>query len=328
MSVAANTTSEVVEQKRHSPLVDFLIRLVREKHLGTLGGIITLLLLVAGIFADFLAPHGYNDIQIEHYLAPPSAQFPLGTDNLGRDVLSRIIYGARISMIVGLSATSISVAIATIIGLFSGYLGGKFDMTMQRFVDGCMCFPGLILLIAVISLLGAGMWQVIVVLGVLYGIGGSRIIRGAVIGMKENVYIEAAVALGSPTMRILTRHLFPNIMAPIIILFTTQVPGVILTEASLSFLGYGIPPPYPSWGGMLSRSGRSYMFLAPWMAIWPGLALSIVVYGVNVFGDALRDLLDPRLRGGIGSMGGYRTEKAKRVLRKREAKAGKLERSD
>jgi len=328
MSAATSTPLEVAERKRHNPLVDFLVRLVREKPLGTAGGVITLLLLLTGILANFLAPYGYNDIRVANYLAPPSAQFPLGADNLGRDILSRIIYGARISIIVGLSATAISVAIATIIGLLSGYLGGKFDITMQRFVDGWMCFPGLILLIAVISLAGSGMWQVIVVLGVLYGIGGSRIVRSAVIGVRENVYIEAAIAVGSPTMRILTRHLLPNIMAPLIILFTTQMPGVILTEASLSFLGYGIPPPHPSWGGMLSGSGRSFMFLAPWMAVWPGLALSIAVYGINVFGDALRDLLDPRLRGGIGSMGGYGMEKAKKVLLKREAMAGKFERSD
>jgi len=328
VSDATSTPSGVVERKRHSLLVDFLIRLVREKPLGTVGGVITLLLLFTGIFANFLAPYGYNEINVSGFMAPPSAQFPLGADNLGRDMLSRIIYGARISMIVGLSATAISITIATIIGLLSGYLGGKFDITMQRFVDGWMCFPGLILLIAVISLVGVGIWQIVVVLGVLFGIGGSRIVRSAVIGVRENVYVQAAVAVGSPTIRILTRHLLPNIMAPIVILFTTQMPGVILTEATLSFLGYGIPAPHPSWGGMLSGSGRSYMFLAPWMAIWPGLALSIVVYGINIFGDALRDLLDPRLRGGVGGMGGYGTEKAKKALRKTEAKVVKLERSD
>jgi len=145
--------------------------------------------------------------------------------------------------------------------------------------------------------------QIIIVLGLLYGIGGSRIVRAAVIGIKENVYVDAARAIGCPTTKMFTRHILPNIMAPLIILFSTQVPTIIITEATLSFLGLGIPPPEPSWGGMLSGAGRSYMFLAPWMAIWPGLALSIVVYGINMFGDALRDLLDPRLRGGIGRYG-------------------------
>jgi peptide/nickel transport system permease protein len=147
------------------------------------------------------------------------------------------------------------------------------------------------------------MLSVIIVLGIQWGITNSRVIRGAVIGVKENVYVAAAVAIGCPTTRILTRHILPNIMAPIIILFTITVPAAILVEASLSFLGFGIPPPAPSWGGMLSGSGRSFMFLAPWMAIWPGLALAIVVYGVNVFGDAVRDILDPRLKGGVGRYG-------------------------
>jgi len=163
-----------------------------------------------------------------------------------------------------------------------------------------MCFPPLVLLIAVVSIVGPGLVQVIIVLGLLFGISGSRVVRGAVIGIKENVYVNAAVSIGASVSRVLGRHILPNIMAPLIIVFSTQVPTVIISEATLSFLGLGIPPPQPSWGGMLSGSGRSYMFLAPWMAIWPGVALSVAVYGINMFGDALRDLLDPRLRGGLG----------------------------
>ena len=291
------------ETKRHSFLVDLGIRLVREKPLGTVGAIITLLLLITGIFADFLAPYGMNETHEADLLAAPSARYWLGTDNLGRDLLSRIIFGARVSMIVGLAATTISTIISIIIGVVSGYVGGKFDLVVQRFVDAWMCFPWLIVMMVLISIIGPGILQTTIVLGLAFGIVGSRIIRGATIAIKENVYVEAANAIGAPRTRILLRHILPNIMAPVIINFSTQVPGVILTEAALSFLGFGIPPPAPSWGGMLSGSGRKYMFLAPWMAIWPGLALSIVVYGVNMFGDAVRDILDPRLRGGVGRYG-------------------------
>jgi len=301
--VADNSSGIVAERKRHSFFVDFFIRLVREKPLGTVGGVITLLLLLTGIFADLLAPYGMSQILPGAVRAPPSAEFWLGADYLGRDVLSRVIYGARISVIVGLVGSTLATFISTFIGIVSGYIGGKFDLIVQRFVDGVMCLPGLVLLMVVISMVGAGMWQVIIVLGVVWGISGSRVIRGAVMSTKENMYVQAAEAIGCPTTRILTRHILPNVMAPVIILFSINLPAIILTEASLSFLGFGIPPPEPSWGGMLSGPARSYMFLAPWMVIWPGVALATVVYGVNMFGDAVRDLLDPRLRGGVGRYG-------------------------
>ena len=293
----------MVTSKRHSLLVDLFIRLVKEKPLGIVGGIIVLLLLFTGIFADFIAPYGMNEINSVDFLAPPSAKYLLGADNKGRDLLTRIIFGARISVIVGLCATTISVLISTIIGVVCGFYGRKVDIVVQRFVDAWMCFPGLVLLIVIVSVLGPGLWQIILVLGLLYGIGGSRVVRSAVIGIKENVYMDAAKAIGCSTTKIMIRHILPNIMAPIIILFTTRMPTVILAEATLSFLGLGIPPPTPTWGGMLSGTGRSYMLMAPWMAIWPGLALAIVVYGINMFGDAVRDLLDPRLRGGVGRYG-------------------------
>ena len=316
-----DTFLEVAEEpKRRSAVADFFRRLVREKPLGTVGGIIVLLLLLTGVFADLLAPYGVNEIHLKDSLSPPSNQYVLGTDNLGRDMLSRVIFGARISMIVGIAATMLSVLVSAIIGILCGFIGGKFDIIVQRFVDAWMCIPGLVLLIIVVTIVGPGMWQVIILLGLLYGIGGSRIVRGAVIGIKENVYINAAVSIGCPTIRILTRHVLPNIMAPIIILFTTRMPAVILVEASLSFLGFGIPPPAPSWGGMLSGSGRQFMLMAPWMALWPGLALAIVVYGVNMFGDAVRDLLDPRLRGGVGRYSGD----SKEVTKKRRAQDEEL----
>ncbi len=299
-----DTSSEMVaEPKRRFWLVAFLIRLVKEKPLGTAGGIITLLLLLTGIFADFLAPYGMNECHIGEYMAAPSARFWLGADNVGRDVLSRVIFGARISVIVGLSASILATIMSVIIGVVSGYVGGKLDLIVQRVVDAVYCIPALVLLMVVIAGIGPGMLSVIVVLGVYLGFIGSRIIRSAVIAIKENVYVAAAEAIGCSTIRILTRHILPNIMAPTIVLFTIRVPAVILTEASLSFLGFGIPPPFPSWGGMLSGSGRTYMLQAPWMAFWPGLALASVVYGINMLGDAVRDLLDPRLRGGVGRYG-------------------------
>ncbi|MDP2919296.1 MAG: ABC transporter permease [Dehalococcoidia bacterium] len=298
--VAVKAPAGVVVERKRRQFVTFLVRLIKEKPLGTFGGVIVLLLLLTGILADVLAPYGYNDINPAASFSPPSAKYILGTDNLGRDMLSRIIYGARISMVVGLAASAISVANSTIIGVLCGYIGGKFDLVVQRFVDGWMCFPGLVILIALVSILGPGLITVIVVLGVFGGIGGSRVVRGAVIAIRENAYVEAARAVGCSTGMLLVRHILPNVLAVLIVLFTVRMPGVILTEASLSFLGFGIPPPTPSWGGMLSGTGRSYMFLAPWLAIWPGVALTVVVYGANMFGDALRDLLDPRLRGGLG----------------------------
>jgi len=280
-----------------------VIRLVKEKPLGTVGGIITLLLLLTGIFADLVAPYGMNETWVGGFLTPPSAKFWLGTDNLGRDILSRIIYGARISVIVGLAAASLGTIVSAVIGIMSGYIGGKLDLIVQRTVDTWMCLPALIISMVLVIIMGASMWSIIIALAFTWGVPGSRVIRGAVISIRENVYVEAARAIGCPTTRILTRHILPNVMATVIILFSIRVPGMVLAEASLSFLGFGIPPPDPSWGGMLSGSGRQYMFMAPWMAIWPGLALAIVVYGINMFGDAVRDITDPRLRGGVGRYG-------------------------
>ena len=308
------SSGAAAKRKRWPLLRDLGVRLIKEKPLGTVGGVIVLLMFLTGIFADFLAPYGMDEINLEARLSPPSVQFRLGTDNIGRDMLSRVIFGARVSMIVGVASMTISICISTLIGIFCGFLGGKFDIVMQRFVDAWMSFPWLILLITVMAILGPGLMQIIIVLGVGGGIGGSRIIRSAVIGIKENMYVAAAMSVGASTWQILTRHLLPNIMAPIIILFTIGMGGVILAEASLSFLGFGIPPPQPSWGGMLSGSGRVYMLQAPWMAIWPGLALSVVVFGINMLGDAVRDILDPRLRGGLGRYGGTRVKVRKDTI--------------
>ena len=297
------------ESKRRGRFADFFIRLLKEKPLGSFCGMIILLLIFVALFADVLTPYPYDKLNLGDRLQGASFQHLLGTDQLGRDLLSRLIFGARISLVVGLAATAINVVVALLIGGISGFLGGKFDLAVQRFVDAWMAFPGLLLLLTIMSVVGQGILQIIVVLGIAGGIGGSRVVRGAVIGIKENDYFLAARAVGTPTPQILTRHVLPNIMAPIIIIFSINIGGVIIAEASLSFLGFGLPIKIPSWGGMLSREGRRFMEQAPWLALWPGLFLTLVVYSLNMFGDALRDLLDPRLRGGEGS---YGTAKKKR----------------
>jgi peptide/nickel transport system permease protein len=303
-SVAAEVLPlEKAEEKRHGMFADLCIRLVKEKPLGLIGAIIVLGLFLVGIFANFLAPYGYNETNLSERLAPPSATHLLGTDNMGRDMLSRIIYGARISMIVGLAGAGLSAIVGFLVGGVSGYFGGKFDLIFQRFVDAIMCFPSLILYLAIMAIIGQGLVPVILVLGITTGFMASRTIRSAVIGVKENLYIQAAEATGTKTSSILLRHILPNIMPVIIVGFTLTVGSMILSEAMLSFLGYGIPPPTPTWGSMLQGSARRFMLQAPWMALWPGVALALAVYGVNMFGDALRDLWDPRLRGGLGRYG-------------------------
>jgi len=293
----------VTEEKKRHFLIDLFTRLVKEKPLGTIGAVIVLVLLLVGIFAHWLAPYGYNETWVGGRLDASSMEHWMGTDQAGRDLFSRITYGAQISMYVGLGVSALSTVISALIGLISGYLGGKADIVIQRFVDAWMCFPGIFIMITLMALVGPGIIQVIVVLGVLYGVTGSRTIRSAVIGIKSNVYVEAARSIGCPTNIVLIRHILPNIMAPLIIVFTSRMGAAIIAEASISFLGYGIPEPFPSWGGMLNR-GRPYMLEAMQLAVWPGLALSIVVWGINMFGDALRDLLDPRLRGGLGRYSG------------------------
>jgi peptide/nickel transport system permease protein len=297
MVAVAETVRRPTRRLPGSGTISFIGRLFRDKPLGAFGFVICVIFLFCGIFADWLAPYGYNQISPINRLKPPSAKFWLGTDNLGRDMLSRCLYGAQLSVIIGLSAAALATVVSILIGIVSGYLGGKFDMIMQRFVDAWMSFPDLIILIVVVSVVGPGMGPVIVLLGLLYGIGGSRIIRGAVLSVRENAYVHAAQSTGATMPRILWKHILPNVMAPVIVLFTTRVGAVILAESGLAFLGLGVPPPAPTWGGMLSGSGRSFMYLAPWLALAPGLCITIVVYAINVFGDALRDLLDPRMRG-------------------------------
>ena len=288
---------------RRHPVADFLVRLFKDHRLGAAAGLVVLALIFVTIFAEQLAPYEFDRGRVQDRMQGPSAEHLLGTDHVGRDFLSRLIMGARLSLTVGLAATSINVLIALLIGGTTGFIGGRLDIVTQRLVDAWMSFPGLLLLLTIMSIAGRGVPQIIVVLGVAGGIPASRIVRGAVIGVKENAYFQAAQAIGTPTGSTLLRHVLPNIAAPVLIVYSINVGNVIISEASLSFLGFGLPANIPSWGGMLSREGRQYMEIAPRLALWPGICLTVTVYCLNMFGDAVRDLLDPRLRATAGRYG-------------------------
>lgn len=270
---------------------------VRRKPLGALGGVIVVGMLLMTVFAERIAPYDYDETIRGARMRPPGAANWLGTDNLGRDMWSRIVYGARVSVTVGFAAIGLGVLLATIIGVTSGYFGGTYDIVTQRIVDAWMSFPYLVIILSVMAVLGPGRLNVILSLAIIAAAINSRVIRSATITTAQYAYVEAARAMGATHGRIILRHILPNVAATIIIVATIGLGGVILAESALSFLGFGVPPPYPSWGAMLSGSGRTYMFRAPWMAIWPGVAISLAVFGFNMLGDALRDVLDPRLRG-------------------------------
>jgi peptide/nickel transport system permease protein len=271
---------------------------VRRKPLGAAGGLVLAGMLALALLAEGVAPYGYDEADIFSRLKAPSGAHWLGTDNLGRDLLSRVIYGARVSMAVGFGGVVVGLLLGTVVGLVSGYFGGRLDLVLQRVVDAFMCFPLLLVALTIMAILGPGVGNVILTLGLVLGVRDSRVIRSAVLSVKAHLYLEAARALGAAHAAMIGRHVLPNILAPIIILGTVNLGAIILTEAALSFLGFGVPPPRPSWGGMLSGAGLVHMLRAPWLALWPGVALSLAVFGANMLGDALRDLLDPRLRGG------------------------------
>src|SRR3989475_3182827 len=276
---------------------DVWIQMLRRKPLGTIGGAIVLVMLVAAVGADLITPYGFAQTSLgERFIAMNGAHW-LGTDQLGRDLLTRLIYGARISLYVGFGAVLIGCVLATAIGVLSAYFGGRFDLWLQRGVDAWMVFPPLLLLMSIMSLLGPNVWNITAVLGVAFGIQNSRIVRGVALSIKEYTYVEGARALGSGHLRITIGHILPNVLPTIIVVATTGLSTVILTEASLSFLGLGVPPPYPTGGGMLSLAGVDHMYQAPGLPVWPAVALSLAVFGFNMLGDALRDLLDPRLKG-------------------------------
>lgn len=269
---------------------------IKRRPLGAAAGLMIVLLVLTAIFADVLAPEDPLDTHPERRLAAPSLVRPFGTDDIGRDVFSRIIYGARISLWVGLLAVGIGTAGGTIIGLLCGYWEGWIDLVLQRFMDAVQAIPGLILAMAIVSVLTPSTTNAMLAIAMVIIPGNSRIVRGAVLSAKQNPYVEAARALGCPHWRIIASHILPNVTAPILIIASIWLGNAILIEASLSFLGLGTQPPTPSWGLMLSSTGRAFMERAPWLAIFPGLAIGLAVLSFNLFGDTLRDAWDPKLR--------------------------------
>jgi peptide/nickel transport system permease protein len=278
-----------------------LVLFARRKPLGAVSGVIILALVIVAIFAPALAPRdpyalNLNERGLPIRMEPPSVSFPLGTDPLGRDVLSRIVYGARVSLIAGFASVALGTLLGTALGLVSGYWEGRLDYVIQRGVDTTMAVPGIVLALAVMSVLGQSLTNIILVIALVIAPGASRVVRGTVLAVKQHTFVDAAAALGASPARIVARHVLPNVFAPILVIATVWLGNAIVIEAALSFLGLGTPPPTPTWGAMLSSEGRRNLETAPHLAIFPGLAISVVVLAFNMLGDALRDVLDPRLR--------------------------------
>ena len=276
---------------------------LRRKPLGAFGAAITLVLILTALFADSIAQYNPLEQSQRTALIAPNATFWAGTDQFGRDMFSRLVHGARISLFVGVFAVMLAVIPATTIGVLSAYLGGTFDYLVQRLVDAVQAVPGLILLITIMVVLGSrfpnapAQLMVVFALAIPACISESRVLRGASMQVARSEYVMAARAVGATDLRVMARHVLPNITSPMIVLASLGFGQFILAEATLSFLGFGVQAPAPSWGNMLSAEGRAYMFAAPWLLWGPAIALSLVVFGANMFGDALRDVLDPRLRG-------------------------------
>ena len=275
--------------------------LIHRKPLGAVSAAIVCVLIAVALLAPVLAPRDPYTFNLDERglpvrMQPPSATFLLGTDPLGRDVLSRIVYGARVSLIVGFASVMIGTLLGAALGLVSGYWEGRLDQVIQRGVDTAMAIPGIVLALAVMSVLGQSLTNIILVIGLVIAPGASRVVRGTVLAVKQQTFIDAAHASGASAGRIMLRHVLLNVSAPILVIGTVWLGNAIVIEAALSFLGLGTPPPTPTWGGMLSGEGRRNLETAPYLAVFPGMAISIVVLAFNMLGDALRDLLDPRLR--------------------------------
>lgn len=271
-------------------------RFMRTYPLGAVGGALIVALVVLAVFAPLIATHDRFALSSRERRQAPSAVHYFGTDELGRDIFSRVVYGARISLQVGFISVSLGVTVGALIGMLGAYFRGAVDFWLARLVDALFAFPTIILALTIVAVLGASTTNVIVAVGIVSIPRISRVVRSAALGVMAQPYIEAARSMGARDGRIVMQHILPNVAAPIIVVATAGFGGAILSEASLSFLGVGTPPPNPSWGIMLSGAAQQFIRVAPWMAIFPGLAISLAVLGFNIFGDALRDALDPRLR--------------------------------
>ncbi|MCY4616416.1 MAG: ABC transporter permease [Chloroflexi bacterium] len=291
---SVTVTSSNVGGQRHW-LLDASIRVLK-KPLGFVSAFVIGVLVASALAAPYVAPFDPIAISIETFQAPNSTYF-FGTDDLGRDMFSRILHGSRISLYVGFLAVCLGSLGGALVGLISGFAGGWIDMVIQRVVDAVLAFPGIVLAMSLVAVLGTSTTNALLAIAIVIIPFQSRVVRGAVLSVKQNVYVEAAEAVGASPQRIMFRHVLPNVVAPILILISASLGNAILIEAGLSFLGLSTQPPEPSWGLMLSGTGRRYMEEAPWLAIFPGLAIALTVLAFNLLGDVIRDVLDPRLRG-------------------------------
>lgn len=272
-----------------------LLRTARQNVLGGVGLAIVLLMVLTAIFAPYISSYDPLAQSYAPFVKPGSEHW-FGTDRYGRDIFARVVYGSRVSLQVGLGSVALGGAVGIVLGLVSGYFAGKIDTLIQSIVNIMLAFPTLVLALAIVTVLGASLANVIIAIAISIVPGLSRVVRGAVIGVKENDFILACHAVGASQIRIIARHILPNIAAPIIVILTAVIALAILAEAGLSYLGLGVPPPTPSWGQDLSGTARDYFTYAPWLAIFPGVAISLAVFGFNLLGDAIRDVMDPRLR--------------------------------
>ncbi len=293
---SAESTQFIVPDEIRKPWYVKLGDLMRRQPLGTAGAFVVILMVLATIFAEVISPYDPELISFESMLVPPSADYWMGTDAFGRDILTRIIYGARTALFVGFTAAFVGSTLGLILGVASAYFGGLFDLVVQRLVDILMAFPLIVLALAVVATLGAGTVNVVIAITIPFIPQCARVVRSNALAIREIPYVDAARALGFGHTRIIMRHMVPNVMAPYLIMVTTFVGHAILLEASLSYLGLGVQEPTAAWGLMLQGGAEEFAESAPWVPIFPGLAITLAVFGFNLFGDALRDLLDPRLR--------------------------------
>jgi peptide/nickel transport system permease protein len=299
---AAEAEVDAAPARRGSSRSREVARALVANRLAVVGLVVLALLVAAAVLADVLAPHSPTQVSVMDRLQPPSATHPFGTDELGRDVLSRVIHGAQVSLQVGAIAVGVSVVAGVPLGLLAGFYGGRVDDVIMRVMDMLFAFPAILLAIAIVAVLGPSMANAMIAIGIVFTPIFARVTRGSVLSVREEVYVRAARSLGASDLRLLRRHILPNVLAPIIVQTSISLAFAVLNEAALSFLGVGVQPPRPSWGRMLFE-GRGFMQQAWWMAVFPGLAIFVTVLAFNVVGDALRDALDPRQKSAIESRG-------------------------
>jgi peptide/nickel transport system permease protein len=305
------------KEKNESRFLAMVKELFKTKKVSAFGLVLLVFFVLVAIFADVLAPYpmenGQLTISILEKLDAPSLVHPLGTDSLGRDVLSYMIYGCRTSVILGIVCTILSTIISLIIGVASAVIGGWFDLIIQRIVDAWQCVPGMLIMLILMAILGNGIIQLIIVIAIPSGIGGSRMVRSSAIAVKDSGYAKMSGMLGCDKLWIMIKHVAPNVMPIVIMNMAQSLGGVIMMEASMNFLGFGVDINTPSWGAMLTADGRSNMYQAPWLALAPGIAITVMVFASAMLGDGVRDILDPRLKGGVGS---YSSDKIRKIVEK------------